>query len=354
MVKMMTNKQSEDKFKILEDCSWFPFNDEPVINSEDYATSFSNPQVLLPSESCDGKWHMFFHSWIGIHHFISDSGIAWKPRKMVEVKGQFPFIYREKENYYLLYEKHDTSLFASKNNPTRGYKNSRIELRSSTDLITWSKPRVLLEAKDVPFAGDYVPNPRVSNPQLVKTGNTYRLYFGASSVEMPDTSQKFSRYFSFAESNDIKGHYSLGVYSKILIESEPDDLYSNLACGYVKVLKLENSFYAFQCSAFWDDKKKKTSSNLLLLKSTDGLYWQRCKDKPLLTTSDYGWSDTYIMSCDVHYSEAERNWYCYFSSVGHNSKKQEKESIGLFLGTVPVIQESKDERLRTVLASFFN
>ena len=68
-------------------CSWFPFSDEPLVHGLGSAPRFCDPQVLMPEQSCDGKWHMFFHSWIGVHHFISDSGIQWEPRRMIEVRG---------------------------------------------------------------------------------------------------------------------------------------------------------------------------------------------------------------------------------------------------------------------------
>jgi len=336
------DKQSESQYRNLEDSSWFPFSDEPILNSLSYVRCFSEPFVLLPQDSCDGKWHMFFHSWIGIHHFVSDSGISWIPRKMIEVGGRSPFLYQEKENYYLVYEKED------KFNLNGKVKNSRIEIKSSTDLITWSKPRVLLEAKDIPFASDYVSSPKISGPQIIKLDKKYRLYFGASEVTAPDTKLKFARYFSYAECSDLQGKYQISEASQILIEPVPDDKYSNLGVGKVRVVQLDDSFYAFRCSLFWDNDKSATSSHLFMLKSTDGLNWEHCKDKPLLVTSSCGWTDTYIKSCDIHYSDEERSWYCYYSAYG-----KEREAIGLLMGCVPIVFESKNDRLRTVLASFF-
>ena len=86
-----------DDFKKL---AWFPFSDEPIVKGKFYLPQLSNPQVLLPEESCDGKWHLFVHSWLGVHHFVSDSGIAWEPKNLFEVRAHSPFIYRENENYY--------------------------------------------------------------------------------------------------------------------------------------------------------------------------------------------------------------------------------------------------------------
>ena len=88
----------------LEKCRWFPFSDEPLLVGKDYIPKICDPQILLPQQSCDGKWHMFFHSWLGLHHFISSSGIAWEPRKMIEIRGHSPFIFMEDENYYRAFD----------------------------------------------------------------------------------------------------------------------------------------------------------------------------------------------------------------------------------------------------------
>lgn len=333
--------------KGLEDCSWFPFSDEPIITSPWYAPGFSDPNVLVPSESCDGKWHIFFHSKTGIHHFVSDSGITWEPQKLVEKKGHSPFIYQEDGCYYLLYEKHD------KTGKEKSDSSSRIEMRSSGDLVTWSKPRIILEAKDIAIAGDYLNSPRVSHPQLLKINGIYRLYFGASEVVMPDTHRKVSRYFSYAVSPDLQGRYVQEEENRILIEAKPDSAFSNLGCGNVRVFREENRFYAFQSSVFWDEKKAASFGNLIMLKSEDGLEWESCSEKPVLSVSEKGWTDTYITAADVIFSNTDRSWYCYYSASGHNSKKKITDGIGLLIGAIPFVQESKDKTLREVLSSFF-
>ena len=324
-----------------ESCSWFPFSDEPLVQGVSYAPRFCDPQVLMPEQACDGKWHMFFHSWIGIHHFISDSGIEWEPRKMIEVRGHSPFIYIENEKYYLIYEKHEREIPFVGNKRADGGREtgSRIEMRSSTDLLVWSKPRLILDSRTVPYASDYLKAPRVSRPQLLKTANGYRLYFGASHLILPDTSQKVSRYFGYAESDQLLGPYKLSEKAAPLIQALPDDKWSNLGCGSIRIVPHEDKIYAFQCGVYWDPETAKTHSALTMLRSDDGLSFKRCLDKPILMPSSHGWASSYIMGCDVHYRPEEKNWYCYFSANEEHGKKgilSIYESVGLILGALPV------------------
>lgn len=323
----------------IEDASWYPFSDEPLVEGHLYAPKFCDPRLLLPENSCDEKWHLFFHSWIGIHHFTSDSGIVWEPRKMIEVRGHSPFIFQENENFYLLYEKHERTvpIVSQKSITRRGEKSitrSRIEMRSSSDLISWSKPRLLLDSSEVPCAIDYLKEPHISRPQLVKKGNEYLLFFGASHLILPDTRQKVSRYFCCASSNSIEGPYRILNDGKPIIESNGNDEWCSLGVGSIKVFSSNGIYYGLHCPVRWNVKKNSTETNLLLLKSENGINWERVSEKPILTPSAKGWSSSYIMSCDAQYKKDEKCWYCFFSANGDTVHCQKRESIGLLLGNV--------------------
>ncbi|MCF0262471.1 MAG: hypothetical protein HUK23_06135 [Sphaerochaetaceae bacterium] len=322
--------------KNLEKCRWFPFSDEPLMVGKEYLPKYCDPQILLPEQSCDGKWHLFYHTWLGIHHCTSNSGIAWDKGKIIEVRGHSPFIYRENENYYLIYEKHDRNIpFISKRTGEGKREDySTIEMRSSTDLVTWSKPRLLLDGRTIPFAGDYLKYPRVSRPQLIKAGDEYRLFFGASHLVLPDTKQKVSRYFACVSSRALTGPYTMIKPELPLLEPIPDDRWSNLGCGSIRVVPCNDVLYAFQCPVYWDADKKRTSSCLILLKSFDGYKWERCSNEPILVPSEKGWASSYIMGCDVHYKESEKCWYCYFSACGDRHLIFNFEAIGLLIGNV--------------------
>ncbi|NCC64369.1 MAG: hypothetical protein EOM15_06920, partial [Spirochaetia bacterium] len=191
--------------------SWYPFSDEPVIRSLWYMSRLCDPFFLLPSQSPDKKWHLFGHTWVGIVHFISENGISWEPKKMIVLRGHSPSIYQENGVYYLIYEKHNASLPALnkgrlKRRDQEKISFSRFEICSSTDLILFSEPKILLDSREVPFAQDDLKKPRISRPQIIKDDKgIYRLYFGASHLSLPDTHQKTSRHFALALSSSLEG-----------------------------------------------------------------------------------------------------------------------------------------------------
>ncbi|MDY4889110.1 MAG: hypothetical protein SO135_05115 [Sphaerochaetaceae bacterium] len=332
----------------LENISWFPFNDEPLLSKEFIIPAFCDPQVLLPEEAVDKKWHLFVHSWLGLHHYVSDSGIAWEPKNMIEVRSHSPYIYVENNVYYLLYEKHDRKipLVGQKHSYRDNEKDddsSRIEICSSTDLATWSRPRILLDSRSVSYSADYNRSPRISRPQLFKVGNNYRLYFGVSHVHLPDTFQKVSRYFSYAESSSIDGLYRPSEKGPLLAPV-PDDPFMNLGVGSMRVLQGRTSFRAFQCSAFWDAEEGRSKTAMFILDSDDGLKWKRNSDKPVLFPPESGWASGYIMACDVRYKASENCWYCYYSANRQNKMGITEESVGLLLGQVPELRNLKAAR----------
>lgn len=318
----------------VEKCSWYAIVDEPLVKGLSYAPKFNSPQIIMPGESCDGKWHMFFHSWIGIHHFVSDSGLAWQPRRMIEVGGHCPGIYQEDGTYYLLYEKHNTDIpfLNQKRTDVKTGNFSRIEMRTSTDLISWSKPRLLLDSRNVPSACDYLKHPRLYNPQLLKTDSSYRLYFGSSRVVLDDTSQSVPRYFGCAFSDDILGPFEVRDGSDIILASDGDDRWTDIAVGSIRMIRNDDLFYAFECGAFWDASSGTEKTALHVLESEDGFSFRRITRKPLLVPAEEGWADGYITGCDVHYKDDEKCWYCYFSANTRKQSPLSLESIGLLIG----------------------
>ncbi len=320
----------------LKDCIWFPFNDEPLLKGNWYVPKLCDPQVIVPSKSPDGKWHMFLHSWIGIHHFISESGIAWEPKKMIVLRGHYPFIFIENDTYYLLYEKHDYNIpqAAIRRANEKNENCSRIEIRHSRNLQNWSSPETILDSRSVPYAHDYVKRTCVSRPQLIKLNDIYRLYFGASEVVLPDSKHKTARYTGYAESQNLTSEFRINT-SDPLFEPEPDDSWTNLACGSVKIVKDVDKVFALQCGYYWDAETCKSSSSALLLSSEDGLHFTRCSEKPFLMPQTKGWAEGYIKNCDVNYMVDEKCWYCYFSACSGKNTLFSKESIGLFIGNCP-------------------
>ncbi len=324
--------------------SWYPFSDEPVIRSQWYMSRLCDPFFLFPEESPDGKWHLFGHTWVGLEHFISENGISWEPRKMIELRGHSPSIYYEDGIYYLIYEKHNASLPPIRKGRFRRREQekitfSRFEMRSSTDLILFSEPKILLDSRIVPFAKDGLKKSRISRPQIIKTEQGYRLYFGASHLVLPDTKQKTSRHFAMALSSSLEGPYALANEGEPLLSPYADDPYRNMAVGSIKVVKTDDGYVGFECAMYWDKKRAKTTSMLLQLESTDGLAFKPSFRAPVLVPPQSGWASRYIVSCDVHYKSEEGCWYCYYSANSKNGLFPVRESIGLLLGKDPTLRK---------------
>ncbi|MCK9286494.1 MAG: hypothetical protein WDA14_10715 [Sphaerochaetaceae bacterium] len=328
--------QREQPIDQLPNCSWFPFSDEPVLQGLWYVPRLEDPAFLFPEESTDGKWHLFAHSWLGIHHFISSSGIVWEPSRLLQIRGRSPSVYREKGVYYLVYEKHGIPLpFIDHGKKNKHIpKTSHIEMRSSNDLIVWSEPRLLLDSKDVPQASDYRKNPILSFPRLAICDAGYRLYFGSSEMKLEDSGEKVHRYICSAISLDLSGPYEIESVSSMM-ESIPNDKWRNLACGNLAVIAGKKGYAGFQTGIYWDQGKTKSASAIVYLISEDGKTWQLGNEKAILVPADNGWASDYITACDVRYKEDEDCWYCYFSASGGTTFGFKRGSIGLLIGKDP-------------------
>ncbi len=333
--------------KALKDiihASWFPFSDEPLLQGPWYTNRLSNPFVLYPQDSVDDKWHLFCHSWLGIHHFVSESGISWTFLRIIEIGGKYPSIFIEDGVYYLLFEKRGMNIpFIDKrrhNNSKEHHKESRIEIMSSTDLSIWSKPRHLISSSDIPVSNDFIKKGRLSHPHIVSTDQGYRLYIGAS---VAHKKLDIARYTVSAISVDIVGTYQ-AESNNILVKGEGNDYYRSLASGQLQVQRAKNVYRAVQCAHFFDEKRNKRSSAILLLESDDGLHFTTLKKEPILSPPHSGWASSYILTSSLRYKEDEGCWYCYFSAATsiHRVCKVYKESIGLLIGKDPRPRKIED------------
>ncbi len=323
----------------LQSASWYPFSDEPVIQGLWYVPRLSSVVFLFPEEAPDSKWHLFAHSYLGIQHYVSSSGINWEPMGIVQVRGKYPQLIKEKGTFYLVYERHGRPIpFVEKMTKSRRKRQvigSHIEMRSSNDLTVWSEPRVLLHADQVASAADYRKTPTLSHPQILAVDGGYRMYVGSSKVGKKPQS---TRYICTAFSKTIDGLYqSEGEFP--LLEAVPNDPWRNLGTGRLSVYKGEQGYAALQTARYWDSQRKKHSSAIVLLQSNDGLQWDRVQGNPILVPTERGWASEHIISCDARYKQDEECWYCYFSATGDGRAPFVRESIGLLIGRSPVLRK---------------
>jgi len=319
-------------YEQLLGASWFPFSDEPVIKGLWYVPRLSSPVFLFPEESPDGKWHLFVHSWLGIQHYVSDSGIMWEPMGVVQVRGKYPFLFKEKGAFHIIYERHGRQIPFVEHFTARMKKShlvgSHIEMRSSNDLSVWSEPRILIDAKEVPLSDDYMKQRYIVHPQLILAEGGYRLYVGSSKYSKNPSSSRY--LFSFF-AKKLEGPYTLES-PKPIIEAVPNDQWRSLASGRISIYKGSNKYYALQNPRYWDQKRKKEASAIILLVSDDGLKWQRFERQPILTPTEKGWASEHIISCDVKYKSDEDCWYCYYTASGEKQFGFVREEIGLLIG----------------------
>ncbi len=327
----------------LEYLYWFPFSDEPLVQGKWFQPRLSNPFVLFPEDSSDEKWHLFCHSWIGLHHYISSSGLSWEHYALIEYNGRYPSIYIEDGVYYLFYEKQGMRPpFINKRGREESgeyHKESHIEMRSSSDLQVWSNPRHIISSQDISTSSAFLPKGQLSHPQLVPYEQGYRLYVGASSV---NPSLDVARYTMSATSPEILGPYRQEG-EQIVIEADGNDYYRSLGSGQLQVYCEGKSCYAIQNSYYYDEKRNKTASAIIILKSSDGLTFNSLDMKPILIPSEKGWASEHILTSSIRYKEDESCWYCYFSGTHTNAYHITTESIGLLIG-----KDSRPRRIENV------
>lgn len=311
----------------LDDIYWYSFNDEPIATGNPYiAPRLSDPAFLLPDESPDALWHLFAHTWKGVEHYTSTSGLEWKREHTVFFRAHSPFIYKEGNIYYMLFELHSRSFRRRGENTV----SSRIMLSSSSDLALWSEPRKIIDSSSIAASSWRGGIRRISRPQLIQWEGRYRLYFGAGEARMYDTGEKTAARLMYAESYYLEGPYE--IMPEPVIVTDPESRYRNLASGSVKIIPCSDAVAAVSCTRYYDRENRKSRSVMLLSQSEDGLSFR--DECVMQMTPEQGWASGYITSCDLRYKENEETWYCYYSADGYPDSKFpiRRESLGLLLG----------------------
>ncbi len=261
---------------------WVDHVNNPLILPEPPDWIIADPTFIPPKDSPDGHWHLFAHGILsGIHHFTSTDGLKWKNTGHNFGGGIRPFLYKEGEAYYLLYEKTFTPLFSS------------IVISRSFDLFKWTGHKHILSPS---LSWEGLISRSVGNPCLIKKReNKYRLYYSAGSIMLWDTMVYEPKYIGVAVADHILGPYK--KYPEPIIHPSITHRYRNIGAGALKVLKIENLWVGFN-NGIYKDSHGQSRSCILLLHSENGLQWNDVFDVPIIFPTN-GWKGAFVYQLDV-------------------------------------------------------
>lgn len=292
----------------IEELKWVDHPKNPLIQAPGREFIIADPTFLPPDKTPDGKWHLFAHSLLGIHHYVSNDGIEWAKRGPRLFGGMRPFLFIEGNVYVMFYERF--------HNPW----NSEVAARTSSDLERWSDPIVLVVSTRR-WQGAIARN--CSNPCLVKAGDEYRLYFSAGIVWLPDCGFPEPRHIGLARSKNI-----LGPYEKLplpLISPVQSDWRRNMGAGAIKVIAnpYGSGWIGFH-NGIYRDAQGRSRSSISLLSSEDGIDWKYLSDKPIIEPTE-GWKRAFVYALDVR--RCGDHWRLYYNA--RSGWFRGRECIGL-------------------------
>ena len=240
-------------------------NHSPVIKPFDGSFIVADPSLLTPNNCYDGKWHMFFHTNLGVYQFISDDGINFVKKQKVVNRAMRPNINRIGDTYYLFYER-TRSLLANALNVVNAVRwKSEIYVVESSDLVNWSKPKlVIANTRDFEVSER---GTALSNPFFLQENGMNRLYYSCGMTYIDDCKFCEPTHINYAESKDITSGYVSSV--KPIISPDKNNKYLNLCSGCLKVYKLSDGYIGIQNGIYEEDGK--SHSAIFLLTSQDGL-----------------------------------------------------------------------------------
>ncbi|MFA5852005.1 MAG: hypothetical protein WC820_04860 [Spirochaetales bacterium] len=319
----------------------------PLIEPPRFSPIIADPSFLFPEESPDGTWELFVHSAWGIHRYSSTDGLAWSDRGIVIRNAMRPFIRAIPEtpnagassrdgrgssgqNFHLYFESYPPLALPLTALPGRRKWRSRIELSTSADLRTWSRPETMIEP-DFSWARDSALGDSVSNPCLVQdagpTGE-WRLYYSAGLAWIEDCGFCEPRYIGRAIGSSPAGPFAASPAP--LIDPSTDSMPGVLGAGSLKAIRLADGWIGLQ-NKIYRDAEGHSRSAIFVLRSADGLAWSQARDEPLIAPSA-GWASSHVYACDCRFSEARGLWYLYFNARDGWNMRSGVERIGRITG----------------------
>ena len=243
----------------------FEIRPTPVLRPFGGSFVVADPSLLLPGETPDGKWRLFFHTTFGVWEAVSDDGVAFTKRKKLLPRAMRPNINCIDDRYVLFFERTRPLFFNALNLVGAAGWKSEIYAIESSDLISWSEPKPVL-GHTMPFE-ESRRGVSLSNPFFLRAGSVNRLYYSCGLTFIKDCGFCEPTYVSYAESEDPLSGYCASPSP--ILSPDRNDPFLNLCSGCLKVYQLNDGFIGIQNGIF--EKDGKSASAILLLSSEDGL-----------------------------------------------------------------------------------
>lgn len=319
----MNNSSASDfsdiTLKEILDAEFSMPSSEPVLKPFD-SFVVADPSLLTPDGCHDGRWHMFFHTNLGVYHFDSDNGVNFKKVGKIVPDAMRPNINYIDGTYYLFYEKTRNLFFNALNIIGAAKWESEIYAVKSSDLVNWSEPYpVLRHTKPFEKVGK---GKSLSNPYLLKTDDGYRLYYSCSLTFIKDCGFCEPTYINYAHSVLADSGYVSS--EEPIIKPDKSSRYLNLCSGCLKVYRMADGYLGIQNGIY--EKDGKSHSAIIMLTSSDGLHFEY--RKPLLEPGMYGaqWMRQYVYASHlVRYNGEAR---LYFNGRDISNMIRGRECIG--------------------------
>ena len=309
-------------FEQFNNASFTLFENNPILHNPPSSLVIADPSVLTPDVSHDGKWHLFCHTFFGVHHYTSEDGISFKKVQKIAKRAMRPNINYIDGKYYLFYERTRPPVINALT--LVGFKwKSEIYCTESTDLKSWSEPYLVLGN-----TRDYEKDENgtaLSNPFLLNIDGVNRLYYSCGQTFIKDCGFCEPRHISFAESKDITKNYT--ARKEPIISPDKDIEWLNLCSGCLKVYKLKDCYIGLQNGIY--EKNGKSHSAIMLLKSDDGISFECIR--PFLVPqkcAGSNWMAQYVYACCLTYYKGKLRLYFNARNVANNLTG--RESIGIY------------------------
>ncbi len=306
----------------------FTVRETPVLSPFGGSLLVADPSLLTPDLSPDNAWHMFFHTMFGVYHCRSLDGVRFEKAQKVTSRAMRPNINRVGDLYYLFYERTRPLIMNALNIVGLAKWTSHIYLKTSPDLVRWSKPRPVVTS-----AGGYEKSERgssISNPFLLETNGKFRLYFSSGLTFIDDCGFCEPTYIQYAESDTVDEGYV--ACDKPVIAPDKNTSYLNLCSGCLKVYRVKDGFIGVQNGIY--EENGASHSAILLLTSPDGKRFDFAK---MLVTpradDEKSWMHQFVYASHlVRYGNVLR---LYFNARNTSDILKGRECIGFAEAVLP-------------------